>query len=121
MTTPLNRRNWLKAATVMAAGATFASWKTLSAYPADVTRLSPQGHWLPDALVDNASVRLLANENPYGPAPSALRAISETAKMGCYYTDRGLERTYKVTNHVLGRVVQKRGETARDQVAHGRR
>ncbi|KPF64961.1 pyridoxal phosphate-dependent aminotransferase [Porphyrobacter sp. AAP60] len=35
---------------------------------------------------------LSRNENPYGPAPSALRAISETAKMGCYYTDRGLER-----------------------------
>jgi histidinol-phosphate aminotransferase len=35
---------------------------------------------------------LSRNENPYGPAPSALRAISETAKMGCYYTDRGHER-----------------------------
>jgi histidinol-phosphate aminotransferase len=35
---------------------------------------------------------LSRNENPYGPAPSALRAISETAKMGCYYADRGLER-----------------------------
>ena len=35
---------------------------------------------------------LSRNENPYGPAPSALRAISETAKMGCYYADRGLRR-----------------------------
>lgn len=35
---------------------------------------------------------LSRNENPYGPAPSALRAISETAKMGCYYTDRGVDR-----------------------------
>lgn len=35
---------------------------------------------------------LSRNENPYGPAPSALQAISETAKMGCYYTDRGHER-----------------------------
>lgn len=32
---------------------------------------------------------LSRNENPYGPAPSALRAIAETAKMGCYYNDRG--------------------------------
>lgn len=32
---------------------------------------------------------LSRNENPYGPAPSALRAIAETSKMGCYYNDRG--------------------------------
>ncbi|WP_296717400.1 histidinol-phosphate transaminase [Erythrobacter sp.] len=35
---------------------------------------------------------LSRNENPYGPAPSALRAITETAKMGCYYANRGLQR-----------------------------
>lgn len=35
---------------------------------------------------------LSRNENPYGPAPSALKAISETAQMGCYYTDRGNEK-----------------------------
>jgi len=35
---------------------------------------------------------LSRNENPYGPAPSALRAIAETSKMGCYYADRGLQR-----------------------------
>lgn len=85
MTTPLNRRNWLKAATLMAAGATFASWKTLSAYPADVTRLSPQGHWLPDPLVDNAPVRLLANENPYGPSPKARKALADAAALGNRY------------------------------------
>ena len=32
---------------------------------------------------------LSRNENPYGPAPSALKAIAESAQMGCYYTDRG--------------------------------
>ncbi len=35
---------------------------------------------------------LSRNENPYGPAPSALKAIAESAKMGCYYTDRGNEK-----------------------------
>ena len=35
---------------------------------------------------------LSRNENPYGPAPSALRAMAETARMGCYYADRGLQR-----------------------------
>ena len=32
---------------------------------------------------------LSRNENPYGPAPSALKAIADTSKMGCYYNDRG--------------------------------
>ncbi|MFN3990531.1 MAG: pyridoxal phosphate-dependent aminotransferase [Erythrobacter sp.] len=35
---------------------------------------------------------LSRNENPYGPAPSALKAIAESARMGCYYTDRGNEK-----------------------------
>jgi histidinol-phosphate aminotransferase len=35
---------------------------------------------------------LSRNENPYGPARSAIEAISDTARMGCYYADRGLDR-----------------------------
>ncbi|MFM7403634.1 MAG: pyridoxal phosphate-dependent aminotransferase [Erythrobacter sp.] len=35
---------------------------------------------------------LSRNENHYGPAPSALKAISDTATMGCYYNDRGLAK-----------------------------
>ena len=35
---------------------------------------------------------LSRNENPYGPAPSALQAIADTANMGCYYADRGVAR-----------------------------
>ncbi|RIV92866.1 histidinol-phosphate aminotransferase family protein [Aurantiacibacter xanthus] len=36
-------------------------------------------------------VALLArNENPYGPAPSALAAITETGVKGCYYADGGV-------------------------------
>jgi histidinol-phosphate aminotransferase len=30
------------------------------------------------------------NENPYGPAPSALAAITECSGKGCYYADRGV-------------------------------
>ncbi|QIQ85528.1 histidinol-phosphate transaminase [Erythrobacter sp.] len=35
---------------------------------------------------------LSRNENPYGPAPSALRAVADAARLGCYYADRGLGR-----------------------------
>lgn len=35
---------------------------------------------------------LSRNENPYGPAPSALAAISDSASKGCYYADRGITR-----------------------------
>lgn len=46
----------------------------------------------PDFGPKTGQALLSRNENPYGPAPSALRAITETAKMGCYYADRGLQR-----------------------------
>lgn len=35
---------------------------------------------------------LSRNENPFGPAPSALQAIAEVSDKGCYYADRGVER-----------------------------
>ena len=35
---------------------------------------------------------LSRNENPYGPAPSAIEAVAASAKNGCYYANRGLEK-----------------------------
>lgn len=81
---PTSRRSFL-------AGAGFAS--SLSALP-----LSGLGATMatnaaqPDFGPKVGQALLSRNENPYGPAPSALRAITETAKMGCYYADRGLQR-----------------------------
>jgi histidinol-phosphate aminotransferase len=60
----------------------------LSGLGATVTTAAAEPHFGPKI----GQALLSRNENPYGPAPSALRAISETAKMGCYYADRGLER-----------------------------
>ncbi|WP_336980887.1 histidinol-phosphate transaminase [Altererythrobacter fulvus] len=34
--------------------------------------------------------RLAGNENPFGPAPSALKAMADTAGLGCYYADRSV-------------------------------
>ncbi len=35
---------------------------------------------------------LSRNENPYGPAPSAIQAMADAASKGCYYADGGLRR-----------------------------
>ncbi|MGC1269857.1 MAG: histidinol-phosphate transaminase [Croceibacterium sp.] len=35
--------------------------------------------------------QLSRNENPYGPAPSAVAAITDSCTKGCYYADRGLK------------------------------
>lgn len=35
---------------------------------------------------------LSRNENPYGPAPSAVQAMADAAGKGCYYADGGLKR-----------------------------
>lgn len=75
------RRNFLGAAS-LAGGLAAAPVPVLAAAP----RIEPDfGPKIGQALLSR-------NENPYGPAPSALRAISETAQMGCYYTDRGNEK-----------------------------
>lgn len=36
--------------------------------------------------------QLSRNENPYGPAPSAVRAMAESAAKGCYYSDTAYAR-----------------------------
>jgi histidinol-phosphate aminotransferase len=35
---------------------------------------------------------LSRNENPYGPAPSAIRAMADSAALGCYYANGGTDR-----------------------------
>ena len=62
----------------------------LAAAPLPVLAAAPRGE--PDFGPKIGQALLSRNENPYGPAPSALRAISESAQMGCYYTDRGTEK-----------------------------
>lgn len=75
------RRSFLGAAS-LASGLAAAPLPVLAAAP----RVEPDfGPKIGQALLSR-------NENPYGPAASALRAISESAQMGCYYTDRGTEK-----------------------------
>lgn len=78
---PTDRRSFL-------AGAGLATG--LSALPLhSLAAAAEPGMIEPDFGPKIGQALLSRNENPYGPAPSALRAIAETAKMGCYYNDRG--------------------------------
>jgi len=81
---PTNRRSFLAGATLATGfGALpLSSLGASAATPAAEPMFGPK----------TGQALLSRNENPYGPAPSALRAITETAKMGCYYADRGYER-----------------------------
>ena len=81
----LNRRNWLKNSLMMSAGAVAApALLPANAYcepwldtPETMPMMPPKGGIL--------RARLSANENPYGPSPKALKAISEAASDGYLY------------------------------------
>lgn len=77
-----NRRNFL-------AGAGIASG--LGALPlSGLQAVTSTPEVEPDFGPKIGQALLSRNENPYGPAPSAVKAVTETAQMGCYYADRGL-------------------------------
>lgn len=79
-----NRRSFLAGASLVT-GVSALPLPALSAATAAAAVEPDFGPKLGQALLSR-------NENPYGPAPSALKAISDTAKMGCYYNDRGLAK-----------------------------
>ncbi|QDH32953.1 histidinol-phosphate transaminase [Porphyrobacter sp. YT40] len=81
---PTNRRSFLAGAG-LAGGLSALPLGGLSAATASAAAQPDFGPKIGQALLSR-------NENPYGPAPSALRAIADTAKMGCYYADRGQQR-----------------------------
>jgi histidinol-phosphate aminotransferase len=100
---PTNRRSFLAGAG-LATGLSALPFNSLSAAAATAPVEPDFGPKIGQALLSR-------NENPYGPAPSALRAISETAKMGCYYNDRGLAR--------LTAMIAERHQVAPTQVVIG--
>lgn len=81
---PTNRRSFL----ALAGAATGAGVLPLPGLTAAAAAAAAE----PDFGPMHGQALLSRNENPYGPAPSALSAIAETAKMGCYYNDRGHAR-----------------------------
>ncbi|RYY14961.1 MAG: aminotransferase class I/II-fold pyridoxal phosphate-dependent enzyme, partial [Chitinophagaceae bacterium] len=77
---PMNRRNWLKASTLLTGGLALApaAWNKLEAAPAN--RIAGGERFISDAeLLGDAPVlkaRLSANENPFGPSEKAKLAIT---------------------------------------------
>lgn len=81
MTLQLNRRSLLGAATVGTALMMSDSAAIAKTAEAKKPLFGPA-----------PGIALLSrNENPYGPAPSAIKAIHDTASKGCYYADIGLK------------------------------
>ena len=81
--TTVSRRGLIAAGAATAACAAFprVAWGT-GAAASEVPLFGPA-----------KGVALLSrNENPYGPAPSAIRAIAEWSAKGCYYVDEGARR-----------------------------
>ncbi|SMQ69667.1 histidinol-phosphate aminotransferase [Altererythrobacter xiamenensis] len=72
------------------AGATFGAGLTAMPMAASTAGAAPAAEVMPFGPLSGQAL-LSRNENPYGPSPSAIKAINRTATMGCYYADRGLE------------------------------
>ena len=84
---PTNRRNFLAGASLGAG---------LGALPMGSSAAVAAQASEPDFGPLAGTALLSRNENPYGPAPSAIKAIADNAKLGCYYADRGLEKLHKM-------------------------
>jgi histidinol-phosphate aminotransferase len=98
--TTLSRRALIGAAS--AGGALVASGARAGIFPAAE----------PPVFGPAPGVALLSrNENPYGPAPSAVAAMAESATKGCYYADGGLRR--------LTDIIAERFGLAKENVAIG--
>ena len=86
MTEPFNvsRRGFTK---VLGAGAVFAALRPVEvlANHASVTALN-QAH-LGKRVTAVGAVRLSSNENPYGPSPAALRAMTDAFSLAWRYPD----------------------------------
>ena len=89
MSTNLSRRNWLKASSFFTASLGLSRWNASQAAvtPSPALTAGPftkEFMAMPPGL-PKLRARLLANENPLGIAPSAKKAIAESASLGNRY------------------------------------
>jgi len=86
MSTHINRRKWLKATALLATGTVAAgsSIRTLSARSSQYNGIHTY-YYLEALDRPELKAKLNANENPYGPSPKTMKAISEAVSMGNRY------------------------------------
>lgn len=93
MIAKLNRRNWLKSTTLTTAGLAMGTSSNLFAANTHSQQLNDQSRFwewenttlIPPRDLWNLKARLLANENPYGPSPTARLTIMEAVSSGNRY------------------------------------
>ncbi|HLW20095.1 MAG TPA: aminotransferase class I/II-fold pyridoxal phosphate-dependent enzyme [Cyclobacteriaceae bacterium] len=88
MATKINRRNWIKSSILAAGGITFSSSLAIAGKK-EAKVIGQSILWERNPLyTENAPLlraRLLANENPYGPAKKVVTAIAEAVPLGNRY------------------------------------
>ena len=86
MTIKVSRRNLIGAASIGSAAILSGTRLSAAAEPTPASTVST-------LFGPDRGVALLSrNENPYGPAASAIQAMADTASKGCYYADKGYFR-----------------------------
>jgi histidinol-phosphate aminotransferase len=101
-----------KFAQLLGAGAAVAIVKPAFSLPTEAVESPPVGRSRPQATSTSTGVvRLSSNENPYGPAPKALKAMTDSFGLSCRYPD--------VHNDELIDALSKLNGVNRDQIVLG--
>jgi histidinol-phosphate aminotransferase len=101
-----------KFAQLLGAGAAVAIVKPAFSLPTEAVASPPVGRSRPQATSTSTGVvRLSSNENPYGPAPKALKAMTDSFGLSCRYPD--------VHNDELIDALSKLNGVNRDQIVLG--
>ncbi|MBC8109579.1 MAG: histidinol phosphate aminotransferase, partial [Verrucomicrobia bacterium] len=91
----MNRRNWLKNATLLGAGATVLPSLFQEAKADPAIRQEIYNHFLQELQYANfepyaGKIRLNANENPHGPSEKAKKAVIEALPDSYMYAGKAL-------------------------------
>src|ERR1700731_5150310 len=101
-----------KFAQLLGAGAAVAIVKPAFSLPTETVASPPVGRSRPQATSTSTGVvRLSSNENPYGPSPKALKAMTDSFGLSCRYPD--------VHNDELIDALSKLNGVNRDQIVLG--